>query len=154
MKVFIFVLFPKMKFHLICNSPRWRFSSYMLLPVVKALIFCARPQDEGLNWPHTIISWACMVGLLDSSIINPLLLLLLLLRFICSFRILIMNLQLYLWYCFYRVLNWYWYHMIGIIGACCCWVVIGCECGIMLINHAKGGLIWIDQGGRFALIER
>ena len=43
--------------------------------------------------------------------------------------------------------------MIGIIGACCCWVVIGCECGIMLINHAKGGLIWIDQGGRFALIH-
>ena len=31
--------------------------------------------------------------------------------------------------------------MIGIIGACCCWVVIGCECGIMLVNHAKGGLI-------------
>ena len=107
---------PQMKFHLICYSPRWRFSSYMLLPVVKALIFCARPQDEGLNWPHTIISWACMVGLLDSSIINPLLLLLLLLRFICSFRILIMNLQLYLWYCFYRVLNRYrlipydWHH--------------------------------------------
>ena len=31
--------------------------------------------------------------------------------------------------------------MIGIIGACCWWVVIGCECGIMLVSHAKGGLI-------------
>jgi len=29
--------------------------------------------------------------------------------------------------------------MIGIIGACC--PSIGCECGIMLVNHAKGGLI-------------
>ena len=129
MKVFIFVLFPKMKFHLICNSPRWRFSSYMLLPVVKALIFCARPQDEGLNWPHTIISWACMVGLLDSSIINPLLLLLLHLRFICSFRILIMLCN-YVWYCFYRVLNRYrlmipydWHHRcVLLLGGYRLWV--------------------------------
>ena len=26
----------------------------MLVPVVKVLVFCGRPQDEGLNWPQQL----------------------------------------------------------------------------------------------------
>ena len=182
MRVFIFVLFPKMKefifcdlphgsiilrpqdesFHL-CALPQDEVSSYMQLPKMKVFILYATPRGKGshllcssprwrfelapYNYFLSVYGWAIGFIYYKSIVIIVVAL---------KVHLLISDsdhdLQLYLWYCFYRVLNRYrlmipydWHHRcVLLLGGYRLWV---------WYNACQPCQGRIDQGGRFALIH-